>query len=135
MCSSDLFNSLRVFLHHLPWQEDQEGFCRRINQFLQIAASHKIGVMLVLFDGVWDPFPKSGKQREPRPHLHNSGWVQSPGLEVLRDDARIDALEPYVVGVVSRHRNDPRVQAWDLFNEPDNPNADAYGTEIGRAHV
>jgi hypothetical protein len=121
------FNSLRVFLHDLAWQQDPEGFYSRLDQFLEIAARHKIGVMFVLFDGVWDPFPKAGPQRAPKPHLHNSGWVQSPGADVLRDDAKIDALKPYVVGVVSRYRNDPRVQAWDIFNEPDNPNTNSYG--------
>ncbi len=39
-----------------------------MDQFLDLAARHRIGVMFVLFDGVWDPFPKSGKQREPRGH-------------------------------------------------------------------
>ncbi|MFO0948769.1 MAG: cellulase family glycosylhydrolase, partial [Planctomycetota bacterium] len=121
------FNSLRVFLHHLAWEQDREGFLSRVDQFLEIANKHKIGVMFVLFDGVWDPFPVVGKQREPKPHVHNSGWVQSPGADILRDDARIDGLKPYVVSVLSRYKSDPRVQVWDLFNEPDNPNTNSYG--------
>jgi len=121
------FNSLRVFLHDLAWQQDPEGFYGRLDQFLEIAARHKMGVMFVLFDGVWDPFPQAGPQRAPKPHLHNSGWVQSPGADVLRDDAKINALKPYVVGIVSRYRTDARVQVWDVFNEPDNPNTNAYG--------
>lgn len=122
------FNSIRVFLHHLAWEQDADGFLCRLDQFLAIADQHKIGVMLVLFDGVWDPFPAAGRQREPRPHLHNSGWVQSPGADILKDDARLDALKPYVVGVMSRYKSDPRVQVWDLFNEPDNPNTNSYGS-------
>ncbi|MBX7164971.1 MAG: cellulase family glycosylhydrolase [Pirellulales bacterium] len=121
------FNSVRVFLHHLLWEQDAEGFARRLDQFLEIADRHDIGVMLVLFDGVWDPHPKLGPQRAPKPHIHNSGWVQSPGADVLRDDAQIEALKPYVLGIVSRYKSDPRVQVWDLFNEPDNPNANSYG--------
>jgi hypothetical protein len=115
------FTSVRVFLHDLPWQQDREGFVRRMEQFLALAAKHHIGVMFVLFDGVWDPFPRPGPQRAPRPHIHNSGWVQSPGAEILRDPARRDALKGYVQGVVGHFRNDPRVQVWDVFNEPDNP--------------
>lgn len=121
------FNSLRVFLHHQLWEQDSTGFCRRMDQFLEIAARHEIGVMFVLFDGVWDPHPQPGKQRPPKPHVHNSGWVQSPGADVLRDDAKIDALKPYVLGVVERYKSDSRVQVWDLFNEPDNPNTNSYG--------
>ncbi|HOX56263.1 MAG TPA: cellulase family glycosylhydrolase [Candidatus Paceibacterota bacterium] len=115
------FTSVRVFLHDLLWQQDKKGFLKRMDQFLDLARKHDIGVMFVLFDGVWDPFPRLGRQREPRPHIHNSGWVQSPGAEVLRDPARQDVLKDYVQGVVGRFRNDRRVQVWDVFNEPDNP--------------
>ncbi|HZN64603.1 MAG TPA: hypothetical protein VFB66_04835, partial [Tepidisphaeraceae bacterium] len=66
------FNSMRVFLHHLLWEQDGEGFLKRMDQFLDIADKHGIGVMFVLFDSVWDPNPKLGKQREPVKGLHNS---------------------------------------------------------------
>jgi len=115
------FTSVRVFLHDLLWEHDRQGLLRRMEQFLQIADRHQIGVMFVLFDGVWDPFPKYGKQREPRPHIHNSGWVQSPGADILKDPAARARLKDYVQGVLRHFRNDRRVQVWDLFNEPDNP--------------
>jgi hypothetical protein len=125
------FNSMRVFLHDLAYNQDPEGFLKRLDQYLAIADRHKIGTMLVLFDGVWDTDPNPGKQRDPRPGLHNSGWVQSPGRAILGDPARHDELKAYVVGVVSRFKDDPRVHAWDLFNELDNPNAKSYGaTEL-----
>src|SRR3954447_15495012 len=73
------FNSMRVFLHHLLWEQDSAGFLKRMDEFLRVADKHHIGVMFVLFDSVWDPDPKLGKQREPKPGVHNSGWVQSPG--------------------------------------------------------
>ena len=90
------FNSVRVFLHHLLWEQDREGFLKRMDQFLEIADRHKIGVMFVLFDSVWDPHPKLGKQREPQPGLHNSGWVQSPGADDLMNPERHKLLEDYV---------------------------------------
>ncbi|HUT92466.1 MAG TPA: hypothetical protein VMY37_23435 [Thermoguttaceae bacterium] len=121
------FNSVRVFLHDLPWEQDRDGLLRRVDQFLAIADKHGIGVMLVPLDGVWDPQPAPGKQREPRPHVHNSGWVQAPGAVILGAPERHDELRPYIVGLVGRFRNDPRVQVWDLFNEPDNPNRNSYG--------
>jgi hypothetical protein len=123
------FNSVRVFLHHLLWEQDKEGFLQRLDRFLEIAAKRKIGVMLVLFDSCWDPFPKLGKQREPKAGLHNSGWVQSPGAEVLKDKSKHAALKTYVVGVVERFRDDPRVQVWDVWNEPDNTNGSSYGKQ------
>ncbi len=123
------FNSVRVFLHNLLWDQDRDGFLKRFEQFLEIADKHGIGVMVVPLDGVWDPHPKLGKQREPRPHVHNSGWVQAPGAEILGDPERHDELRPYIVGLISRYRNDRRIQVWDLFNEADNPVSRSYGAE------
>lgn len=120
------FTSVRVFLHNLVWQQDKQAYLKRIEEFLSLAQKHKIGVMFVHFDAVWDPFPKLGKQRDPKPHLHNSGWMQSPGVEILRNPARHDELKDYVVGIISHFKDDKRIHAWDLFNEPDNTNRPAY---------
>lgn len=120
------FTSVRVFLHHLPWQRDAKGFLKRMDQFLALAHKHRIGVMFVLFDSCWDPDPKPGKQRAPKPCLHNSGWVQCPGREFMANPSRLDELKPFVQGVIGHFRTDPRIDFWDLFNEPDNPNDPAY---------
>jgi hypothetical protein len=120
------FNSIRVFLHDLPYEQDPAGFLKRVDQFLAIADKHHIGTMLVLFDGCWHPHPKLGKQPEPKPHTHNSGWVQCPSQEVLKDPSKHAALEAYVKGVITRFKDDRRVQLWDVYNEPDNPNVSAY---------
>ena len=121
------FNSMRVFLHHLLWEQDKEGLLRRMDEFLRIAEKHKIGIMFVLFDSVWDPEPKLGKQRPPQKGVHNSGWVQSPGKNDLLDKGRHKLRAEYVKGVVGRFKDDKRVQVWDLWNEPDNMNDNSYG--------
>jgi hypothetical protein len=115
------FTSVRVFLHDLAWKQDPKGFINRMDKFLEMADKHHIGVMFVIFDSVWDPFPKAGKQREPKPHVHNSGWVQSPGYHILADPSKQNELRAYVKDVVGHFANDRRVQVWDVFNEPDNP--------------
>jgi hypothetical protein len=115
-------NTMRVFLHDLPWQQDPEGFRKRIDTFLQIAAKHHIKPLLVLFDSCWDPNPQLGKQHDPRPGVHNSGWVQSPGAKALQDQAQVPRLEKYVKGVVGAFAKDNRILGWDVWNEPDNGN-------------
>ncbi|MFO0879776.1 MAG: cellulase family glycosylhydrolase [Gemmataceae bacterium] len=123
------FNSMRVFLHHLLWEQDSQGLLDRMEQFLKIAERHKIGVMFVLFDSCWDPNPKLGKQRAPSKGVHNSGWVQSPGSADLQDEKRHKLLQKYVEGVIGRFKDDPRVQVWDVWNEPDNTNDKSYGKD------
>lgn len=119
-------NTMRVFLHDLLWQQDAAGFQKRIDTFLRIAEKHKIRPMFVLFDSCWDPFPQLGKQRAPKPGVHNSGWVQSPGAKALQDPAQAARLEAYVKGVVGAFGKDKRLLAWDIWNEPDNINSPAY---------
>ncbi|HEY7699471.1 MAG TPA: endo-1,4-beta-xylanase [Vicinamibacteria bacterium] len=126
LASSLGFTSVRVFLHHLLWEQDRDGFLERVDRFLAICDRHGVGVMIVLLDGVWDPNPKLGKQREPRPHVHNSGWVQSPGAAILGDPRRHDELRGYVYDIVRHYRDDRRIHAWDVFNEPDNRNDGSY---------
>ncbi len=113
-------NTMRVFLHDLLWKQDPAGFQQRINTFLAIAARHHIRPIFVLFDSCWDPNPQLGPQHPPIPGVHNSGWVQSPGLKALHDPAQYPRLEAYVKGVIGAFAHDPRVLAWDLWNEPDN---------------
>ena len=120
-------NTMRVFLHDLPWQEDAAGFQKRIDTFLSIAAKHHIRILFVLFDSVWDPNPRLGKQRAPTPGVHNSGWVQSPGAAALRNSSEWPRLEAYVKGVVGAFADDSRVIGWDVWNEPSNTNIPAYG--------
>lgn len=122
-------NTMRVFLHDLLWQQDPEGFKHRIDIFLSIAARHNIRPVLVLFDSCWDPYPKLGPQHPPIPGVHNSGWVQSPGRDALTDPAQYPRLKAYVQGVVGSFADDPRILAWDLWNEPDNTNEGSYGKE------
>lgn len=122
-------NTMRVFLHDLAYSQDPAGFKRRLDQFLEISARHKIRPMLVLFDSVWDPNPHSGKQREPRPGVHNSGWVQSPGSKGLTDPSEYPRLEKYVKDVVGSFARDGRINSWDIWNEPDNRNGGDYAKQ------
>ena len=120
-------NIMRVFLHNLLWQQDSSGFIERFDTYLQIASSHGIGTMPVLFDSCWNPFPKLGTQPAPTPGIHNSQWVQAPGADALTDSSTYPALLAYAKAIVSAFASDPRVVLWDVWNEPDNTNGNSYG--------
>ena len=121
-------NAVRVFGHDLCWQTDQAGYLDRIDRFLSIADRHGIRTMFVLFDSCWHPFPHTGRQPDPEPGVHNSGWVQSPGVAALKDVRLFDRLEGYVTGLVSRFAGDSRLHIWDVWNEPDNSNTMSRGS-------
>ena len=122
-------NTMRVFLHDLLWQQDPDGFKKRIDRFLTIASRHHIRPMFVLFDSCWDPSPHLGPQHPPTPGVHNSGWVQSPGAAALADASQYPRLKAYVQGVVGAFAKDDRILAWDVWNEPGADNAGSYAKE------
>lgn len=119
-------NTMRVYLHDLLHKEDAEGLYKRMDTFLEIADKHHIKILFVLFDSCWDPFPESGKQRAPKPHVHNSGWVQSPGQKALQDTTQYPRLEKYVKETVAHFKGDQRILGWDVWNEPDNMTGPSY---------
>jgi len=114
------FNSMRVYLHHLAWEIDSTGFTSRIEQYLDIADRHNISTLFVLFDDCWNPTYQAGKQPEPKPGIHNSGWVRDPGDKIHQDTSLFHTLEQYTKSVLSHFSNDKRVVLWDLYNEPGN---------------
>ena len=90
------FTSVRVFLHDLLWQQDREGFLKRLDQFLAIAERHHIGVMLVPLDGVWDPQPgwaSSGPQAA-RPQFRLAAEPRRRPCWPTRPARGIEALHP-----------------------------------------
>src|SRR5690606_31889406 len=119
-------NTARVYLHDLLYDQDSAGFLVRIDSFLNIASRHGIRPLFVLFDSCWDPFPALGKQRAPKPYVHNSGWVQSPGQAALKDSTQYLRLERYVKGVIGHYAQDNRILGWDIWNEPDNMTGPSY---------
>lgn len=116
------YNSVRIFLQYLVWKDDPTGFKKRIDEFLTIAYKRGIRTMLIFFcDCAFaGKEPYLGKQDDPIPGVHNSGWVPSPGLKRVTDRSVWHDLEKYVKDIVGAFGNDKRVLIWDLYNEPGN---------------
>jgi len=113
-------NVMRVYLHDLAWQADPEGFKKRMNTYLSISSKNKIKTLFTIFDDCWNPDPATGKQPDPKPGIHNSGWVRSPGKSVHDDPSKWGYLEKYVKDILTTFKNDDRILLWDLYNEPGN---------------
>ncbi|MCY3018502.1 MAG: cellulase family glycosylhydrolase [Planctomycetota bacterium] len=112
------FNTVRVFINYVVWKADAEGLKNRVDRFLDMARRHGISTMIILLDDCFRQDPKVGRQPEPEPGVHNSQWVASPGKRMTGDAASWGDLERYVKDMVKAFARDPRVVAWDLYNEP-----------------
>jgi Glycosyl hydrolases family 2, TIM barrel domain len=115
-------NCMRVFLHHLAWQQAPGGFKYRMEQYLTIANSKNIKTIFVFFDDCWNESYVAGKQPAPKPGIHNSGWLRDPGKLLYQDSTLMSALETYEKDILQSFKNDKRILLWDLYNEPGNSN-------------
>ena len=119
--ASDLgFNTARVYLHDLVWEADPDGLKERMNILLDSAARAGVRPVFVFFDDCWNTEFSMGKQPEPRPGVHNSVWVQSPGSRMVTDPTSWGRLKEYVGDILGSFGSDERILMWDLYNEPGN---------------
>lgn len=129
------FNTVRIFLHNLVWEEDPEAFKGRLNRFLIIADKHNIrAIVTFLTNGTFHDSlsPRLGRQNPPIPGVHNSGWVQSPGAEIVNDPSKWAPIEKYIKDVMGSFKNDRRIVFWSVYNEPENPKRGAYSLPLLR---
>ena len=124
------YNSLRIFVQYLVWLHDPDGLLQRMDRLLSIAAGHGITATFILFDdcAFAGREPYLGVQDDPKPGVHNSGWLKCPGRKLLQayDDGSITGsdrarLKNYVQDLMERYRDDRRILMWDLYNEPNQP--------------
>jgi endo-1,4-beta-mannosidase len=119
------YNTARAFIQYIVWKDDAEGFKKRFEKFLSLAAKHGISVMPVLFDDCAFGQPTQlnpflGKQREPIPGMILPSWTPSPGLKLATDPNEFPVLKKYVQDMLTSFGKDERIVMWDLYNEPVN---------------
>ena len=120
------FNCLRVVLPFIVWEHNPKEFKGRLSQFLDICDKRGLKVMLTLFDdcafgsdsALIDPW--YGQQPDVVEGWYASGWTPSPGHGIVSDSSQWYRLEKYVKDIISEYKNDNRVWAWDMYNEPTN---------------
>ena len=115
------FNCVRVVLQYLVWEDDPASTLERIDDFMRRTSQRGMRVMWCLFDdcnfGTRDD-PYLGPQADVVPGFYANDWSPSPGHSMVRDVERWRKLESYVKEVVGAFKDDERVLAWDVYNEP-----------------
>lgn len=115
-------STIRVFLHATVYESPTSNLLSNLNIFLDVAASHNIGVGVVLFDACWNTAGANATAEcQPVPGRHNGCWFESPQAA---DMTALERFRPYVTDVVSNFGNDTRVVWIEIYNEPRAPNAD-----------
>jgi hypothetical protein len=110
-------NALRVWASYEFWQENPEIFQRELDQMLGIAHDNGIRILLALFenDGI-APTPENIAATGPLTGMD----VQSPGAEIASEEHKEQWEQPreFTAWFMRRYRNDPRLLAIEVMNEP-----------------
>ncbi len=115
------FNVIRLFMCDLVWQNDREGFMERLEKYVSLSDKHGLKLLLTFFtNGGTIKNPYLGAQPQPVPGIHNSVWMSSPGRDVVNNPEKWPVIEEYLKCVIGKYKDDPRILAWCLYNEPEN---------------
>ena len=112
------FNSVRVFINYIVWESEPDALKANLKEFLAIADRHNLSTLVILLDDCFKPEPQIGHQLDPESGIHNSQWVQSPGVKRRTDQAAWPKLEAYIKDMIGSFALDKRILAWDIYNEP-----------------
>ena len=118
------WNTARWWLSIDGYQRDPARFLANFDAGLELFSRHGIKVIPLLFNRWLDPVCDFGGV--PLDHLipHHSAWSRSDALfaDVAADGRDRSPVEDvhhgYLSAVVGAHRDDERILAWDLCNEP-----------------
>jgi hypothetical protein len=115
-------NALRIWASYEYWQMEPEHFKASLDQLLNEAQAHRIRILISLFenDGV-APTPENMWTTDPKRAFD----VCSPDLAIVSaaHKERWEKPREYLKGFMQNYRNDQRLLAIEVMNEPDKSTA------------
>ncbi len=130
MCDDLGFNTVRLWLNFDVYYKEPEEFMETLEQYIALSAKHHQSVMLVLAYEEDLPFGETFVPKELGPqktyHNHfNRDYVEERRLRqegAYRHYMEYPELKPLymemVERVVKKYRDDSRILAWNIENEP-----------------
>lgn len=123
------FNSIRIILEFLVWDEEHDSFMERFEKYIQVCAKNGISCMVVLANDCMRPKHLEnnslGKQHVDWGYhggrrLSQHGKLDGIGFHVLDDPDTAERYWEMIREIVEKYKNDNRIIIWDVYNEPGN---------------
>ena len=112
-------NAYRLFVSYHYYLENKNGFFEIIEAMLQLASKYNIRIMSVLFEDCGGEFnEKTANDRNP----YSAVCVRYPGKDIEHHPERFHEVEVYLKDFMDRYRDDDRLLAIEIMNEPHNEN-------------
>ena len=123
------YNSIRVILEFIVWDEEHDSFMERFDRYLDVCAGHGISCMVVLANDCMRPkgleVNKLGEQKVDWGYhggrrLSQHGNLAGMGYHVLDDPDIAPRYFEMVREIVTKYKNDERILIWNVYNEAGN---------------
>ena len=125
------FNSVRLVLEFPVWDQEHDGFMKRLDRYLTVCKKHGIDAMLCLANDC--SVPKANFKEAVMGEQHydvgyHGGRAKSPHMRhgnelswhLLDDPDTACKYYAFVREIISEYAHDDRVSVWNIFNEPGN---------------
>lgn len=122
------FNSVRLILEFIVWDQEHDGFMTRLDRYLETA--WKYGIRAVLVFGNDCMPPKNEFYRAPALGVQPYDWgyhggrrhsqhdrFDEVGCSLLDEPELVPRHYAWVREIMEKYKQDPRVLCWDLYNE------------------
>ena len=127
------FNTVRLIVEYAVWKGEHDFFFEHFDRYLDLCAKYGISCMITLANDCMPPKGEGwcppylgeqkydwgyhgGRKRSQHSTLHTG---PAPHFYLDEPESREDYFR-MVREIVTRHKNDPRICIWDVYNEPGN---------------
>lgn len=123
------FNSIRIILEFVVWDQEHDSFLERFDRYLDLCAKYGISCMVVLANDCMRPkgaeVNKLGPQNVDWGYhggrkLSQHGNFAGMGHHVLDEPETAPRYFEMVREMVERYKNDERIIIWNVYNEVGN---------------
>ena len=123
------FNSIRVILEFIVWDQEHDSFLERFDRYLDVCAKHGIRCMVVLANDCMRPKGLEVNHLGPQNvdwgyhggrKMSQHGNFAGMGHHLLDEPETAPRYFEMVREMVERYKNDDRILIWNLYNEVGN---------------
>lgn len=123
------FNSIRVIIEFLVWEEEHDSYFERFDRYLELCHKYGISCMVVLANDCMRPkgleINMLGEQKYDLGYhggrkLSQHGNLNGMGHHYLDEEESKDKYFKMVEEFVTRYKDDERIIIWNVYNEVGN---------------
>jgi len=127
------YNSIRIILEFIVWDEEHDSFLERFDRYLDVCAKHGISCMVVLANDCMRPkgleVNRLGEQKVDWGYhggrkLSQHGKLSGMGHHVLDEPDKAPRYFEMIREIVTRYKDDERIIIWNVYNEVGNSGRD-----------